>query len=140
MKATLRLKLHADPAVETALHETMRLSTECFNAVCRYGYNHNQRNGTLLHRATYADLRQQYKSLPSQLIVSARMKATEALKSVANATSRVNASPALSRNSAPSATMPAHTGFNWTRDLSLSPRSAAEPALPSTCRPATATT
>jgi putative transposase len=82
VKATLRLKLHTDLATDTALHATMRLSTDCFNAVCRYGWNHNERNGILLHRATYADLRKQYDTLPAQLVVSARMKATEALKSV----------------------------------------------------------
>ena len=82
MKATLRLKLHTDPVTEAALHDTMRLSTECFNAVCRYGYNHNERNGIELHHATYKYLRHQYPSLPAQLVVSARMKATEALKSV----------------------------------------------------------
>jgi putative transposase len=82
VKATLRLKLNTDAATDAALHETMRLSTECFNAVCRYGYNHNERNGIELHHATYNDLRKQYDTLPAQLVVSARMKATEALKSV----------------------------------------------------------
>ena len=53
------------------------------NAVCRYGWNHHERNGTRLHQATYRSLRQLYGRLPSQLVVSARMKAAEALKSVA---------------------------------------------------------
>jgi putative transposase len=82
MKATLRLKLHTDPATDTALHETLRQSTACFNAVCRYGWNHHERNGTRLHQSTYNSLRQLYDCLPSQLVVSARMKAAEALKSV----------------------------------------------------------
>jgi IS605 OrfB family transposase len=82
MKATLRLKLHTDPTADAALHETLRQSTACFNAVCRYGWNHNQRNGIRLHQATYRSLRAEYENLPSQLVVSARMKAAEALKSV----------------------------------------------------------
>ena len=83
MKATLCLKLHTDPTIDAALHETLRQSTACFNAVCRYGWQHNQRNGTRLHQATYRSLRAEYDTLPSQLVVSARMKAAEALKSVA---------------------------------------------------------
>ncbi|MCW3053539.1 MAG: ISSoc1, transposase [Chthonomonadales bacterium] len=83
MKATLRLKLHTDPATDAALHETLRQSTACFNAVCRYGWNHHERNGIRLHQATYRTLRAEYQNLPSQLVVSARMKAAEALKSVA---------------------------------------------------------
>ena len=82
MKATLRLKLHTDPATEAALHTTMRLSTACFNAVCRYGWNHHEHNGINLHHATYRNLRAEHNTLPSQLVVSARMKAAEALTSV----------------------------------------------------------
>ncbi|HLI47618.1 MAG TPA: transposase, partial [Chthonomonas sp.] len=83
MKVTLRLKLYRDPATETALRETLLQFTDCFNAVCRYGWDNNERNGTRLHQATYKPLRQAHPDLPSQLVVSARMKATEALKSVA---------------------------------------------------------
>ena len=81
MKATLRLKLHTDPATTAALHTTLRLSTACFNAVCRYGWHHHERNGIRLHHGTYRTLRAQHPTLPSQLVVSARMKAGEALKS-----------------------------------------------------------
>lgn len=83
MKVTLRLKLHIDPATEAALRETLVQSTDCFNAVCTHGGEQNQRNGTRLHQATYKPLREAHPDLPSQLVVSARMKATEALKSVA---------------------------------------------------------
>jgi len=83
VKVTLRLKLYRDPATETALRETLLQFTDCFNAVCRYGWDNNERNGTRLHQATYKPLRQAHPDLPSQLVVSARMKATEALKSVA---------------------------------------------------------
>jgi putative transposase len=83
MRATLRLKLQTDPTMDAVLHETLRQSTACFNAVCRYGWNHNQRHGVPLHHATYRSHRAEYPHLPSQLVISARMKATEALKSVA---------------------------------------------------------
>ncbi len=82
LKATLRLKLHLDPATEEALRETLEQSTSCFNAVCRHGWDNDQRNGTRLHQATYQPLRETHSDLPSQLVISARMKATEALKSV----------------------------------------------------------
>jgi len=82
MKATLRLKLHTDPATTAALHTTLRLSTACFNAVCRYGWHHHERNGIRLHHGTYRNLRAQHPTLPAQLVVSARMKAGEALQSV----------------------------------------------------------
>lgn len=62
--------------------ETLRQSTACFNAVCRYGWDNNERNGVRLHQSTYNTLRQRYDALPSQLVVSARRKATEALQSV----------------------------------------------------------
>jgi IS605 OrfB family transposase len=82
LKATLRLKLNTDEATLALLQETSRQSTACFNAVCRYGFEHNERNGVRLHQSTYTDLRKHFDALPSQLVVSARMKATEALKSV----------------------------------------------------------
>jgi len=82
MKATLRLKLQIDQADAAILHEALRQSTACFNAVCRYGWNHNERNGVNLHHATYNDLRTLFPDLPSQLVVAARVKAAEALKSV----------------------------------------------------------
>ena len=82
MKATLRLKLHMDEAIHTLLLETMIQSTECFNAVCRYGWESHDFNGVSLHRTTYNSLCRLHPEMPSQLIVSARMKAVEALKSV----------------------------------------------------------
>ena len=82
MKATLRLKLHMDPASEAALQESMRQFTACFNAVCQHGWDTGERNGVRLHHATYPDLRQRFDRLPSQLVVSSRMKVAEALNSV----------------------------------------------------------
>src|SRR5579859_7005275 len=68
--------------MEDLFHETLRQSTAAFNAVCRYGWFHHEHNGVNLHHATYTPLRKEFEELPSQLIVSARMKAAEALKSV----------------------------------------------------------
>jgi hypothetical protein len=78
LKVTLRLKLHLIPATEAVLRETLEQSTACFNAVCRQGWNHDERNGTRLHQATYKTLREAH----PQLVVSARMRAAEALQSV----------------------------------------------------------
>lgn len=67
---------------ESILLETLRQSTACFNAVTAQGWDTAERNGTRLHHATYKTLRGNYPDLPSQLHCAARVKATEALKSV----------------------------------------------------------
>ncbi len=82
MKATLKLRLHTCRDAEGVLLETMRQSTACFTAVTAHGWDTAERNGTRLHHATYASLRAAYPSLPSQLHCAARVKATEAMKSV----------------------------------------------------------
>ncbi len=82
MKATLKLRLHPCREAEGILLETLRQSTACFNAVTEHGWSTTERNGTRLHHATYAGMRAAYPSLPSQLHCAARVKATEALKSV----------------------------------------------------------
>ena len=82
MKATLKLRLHTCREAEGILLETLRQSTACFNAVTAHGWNTAERNGTRLHHATYKCLREAYPALPSQLHCAARVKATEALKSV----------------------------------------------------------
>src|SRR5689334_4066480 len=82
MKATLRLKLHTDSSTDQAFLQTLTQSTECFNAVCRYGWESHNHNGFSLHHATYHSLCRIHPQMPSQLVISARMKATEALKSV----------------------------------------------------------
>lgn len=55
------------------------LYTKAFNYTCQIGWNDKTHNGVQLHHKVYEETR---KYLPSQLAVSARMKATEALKSV----------------------------------------------------------
>lgn len=78
----MKLRLHTCRDVEGILLETLRQSTTCFNAVTKRGWDTAERNGTRLHHATYKDLREAYPALPSQLHCAARVKATEALKSV----------------------------------------------------------
>lgn len=81
MQRTVRLRLKPTAEQRTHLLETMRLTTACFNAVAVYGWEHEQRNSVELHKATYYPLRATYPTLPSQLVVSARMRAGEAVRS-----------------------------------------------------------
>ena len=74
--ATIKLQLPVDPAV---VLPTIQAYTQGFNHVCTVGWNDNDRNQRSLHAKTYPILKQ---TLPSQLAISARMKAVEALKSV----------------------------------------------------------
>src|SRR5215212_2744913 len=81
MDRTLVLDLR--PALEQAatLLTTISAYTSCFNAVAAEGYNSGCCNGVELHKRTYYPLRTEHPTLPAQLVVSSRMKATEALKS-----------------------------------------------------------
>ncbi|MBN4005876.1 hypothetical protein [Nostoc sp. LPT] len=63
------------------MSQTIEQYTWSFNAVCKYGWENNLANGVELHKATYYDHRA-ITGLPSQLVCAARVKATEALKSV----------------------------------------------------------
>src|ERR1700738_1246023 len=81
VQRTVRLRLRPTPDQRVALLETMRLATECFNAVAAYGWRHRQRNSVELHKATYYQLRAEHPSLPSQLVVSSRMRAGESITS-----------------------------------------------------------
>ena len=78
----MKLRLHICREAEGLLLDTLRQSTACFNAVTKRGWDTAERNGTRLHHATYKGLREAYPALPSQLHCAARVKATEALKSV----------------------------------------------------------
>jgi len=82
VKATLKLRLHTCRDTQGILLETLRQSTACFNAVTAHGWDAAERNGTRLHHATYKSLRAEFPCLPSQLHCAARVKASEALKSV----------------------------------------------------------
>jgi len=78
MQLTRTIKIKLDIPTEN-INPTIEAYTKAFNAVCHVGWNDSDSNGVSLHHKTYKELR---KYLPSQLAVSARMKATEALKAV----------------------------------------------------------
>jgi putative transposase len=69
------------PDQDAILSATLSASCACFNAVAGLGWERREKNGIALHQATYANLRKAHPDLPSQLVISARMKATEALRS-----------------------------------------------------------
>jgi IS605 OrfB family transposase len=72
---TIKLKLNISPA---EIKPTLEAYTTAFNYVCQMGWREGDFNGVSLHHKTYQATRSY---LPSQLAISARMKATEALKS-----------------------------------------------------------
>ena len=81
MQRTIRLPLLPTAEQYGVLLETIQQYTECFNAVAAYGWHHGEKNGVELHKATYYPLRKAYPQLPAQLVISARTKAAEAIKS-----------------------------------------------------------
>lgn len=78
MILTRTAKLRLDIPPDT-IKPTIGAYTKAFNFVCQRGWNDGDFNGVSLHHKTYASTRAY---LPAQLAVSARMKATEALKSI----------------------------------------------------------
>src|SRR5581483_4483653 len=81
MDRTIVAQLNPTPEQRAILDRTMHEHTECFNAVCREGFEKGESNGVSLHKATYYPLRAQFPDLPAQLVCAARVKATEAVKS-----------------------------------------------------------
>jgi IS605 OrfB family transposase len=81
MQRTLRVKLIPATAQAGLLAETSRLFTAAFNAVCRVGWEQQITNGVALHHATYYPTQADYPALVSDLLIQARVKATEAIKS-----------------------------------------------------------
>lgn len=71
-----KIKLDIDPAI---IKPTIDAYTKAYNHVCQIGWQDSDFNGVSLHHKTYSSSREY---LPAQLAVSARMKATESLKSV----------------------------------------------------------
>jgi len=78
---TIKLKLQTSAAERAILAETMAQYAACFNHVAGLGWEQRLTNGVALHRRTYYGLRGQYPRMPSQLVITARNKAREALKS-----------------------------------------------------------
>ncbi len=81
MDRTVRIQLHPTPEQAVVLQETLRQFTEAFNAVCAYGWQQHEKNGVRLHHATYRETKAACPGLVSDLLIQARVKATEALKS-----------------------------------------------------------
>ena len=81
IQRTIKLRLRPDAQQEALLFQAMQAYTASFNGVCAYAWEQKLFNGVELHKATYLAHRERF-GLPSQLAVSARMKATEALASV----------------------------------------------------------
>jgi putative transposase len=81
MQRAICIRLATLPEQDEVLTETLIRSRDCFNAVAAFGWEHREKNGVTLHRATYYDLRAEHPTMPSQLVISARMKATEAVRS-----------------------------------------------------------
>ncbi len=78
---TIRIQLQPTPAQAALLHQTMQEYTRSFNEVCQLADEQKVSNGVALHKLTYAEQRSST-HLPAQLICAARVKATEAIKSV----------------------------------------------------------
>ncbi|SFU95092.1 RNA-guided endonuclease InsQ/TnpB family protein [Alicyclobacillus macrosporangiidus] len=69
---------------EEILLRTLVEHTACFNAVCAVGWQKRCKNGVTLHHETYRTLRVEHPDLPAQLLIAARVRATEAVKSALN--------------------------------------------------------
>jgi putative transposase len=80
MNRTIKIPLFLNNDQVKVLVETQARYAEVFNHVTAFGYDHNIYNGVDLHKATYSIFSGR-DFLPSQLICSARVKATEALTS-----------------------------------------------------------
>jgi putative transposase len=81
MQRTISIRIETTPEQDAILLRTLADCRDCFNAVAEFGWENRVWNGVTLHKATYYDLRAAHPSLPSQLVISSRMKATEAVKS-----------------------------------------------------------
>jgi IS605 OrfB family transposase len=81
VQRTIRFPLLPTTEQHSVLLETIQQYTECFNAVAAYGWEHGEKNSIELHKVTYYPLREAYPQLPAQLVISARMKASEAVQS-----------------------------------------------------------
>jgi IS605 OrfB family transposase len=78
MQLTLRLPIKTSQI--DLLRRTAEQSRDSFNRVCKVGWKMERLNGVELHKLTYVPERA-CTDLPSQLVCSARVRATEAIKS-----------------------------------------------------------
>ena len=80
MQRVLKLTLKPTEEQKQILLETIEQYKLAYNHTCKTGWDNQLWNGVELHKLTYYPLREKF-VLPSQLIVSARVVATESLKS-----------------------------------------------------------
>jgi putative transposase len=83
MQRTVRLELKPTPEQAQILNETLAQFTQAFNRVCAVGWEQSEKNGVRLHHLTYRETKAACPGLVSDLLIQARVKATEALKSAA---------------------------------------------------------
>src|SRR6266571_4927062 len=81
MDRTVKIQLHPTPEQAQALQETLSQFTDAFNHVVAYGWQNHEKNGVKLHHATYRDTKASCPGLVSDLLIQARVKATETVKS-----------------------------------------------------------
>ncbi len=81
MQRTIRLQLEPSPTQADALAETSRQFTSAFNQAVLLGWEADLCNATKLHYLTYYPVKTDHPTLVSDLIVQARMKAAEVLRS-----------------------------------------------------------
>jgi putative transposase len=81
MQRTVHLVLNPTLEQAEALSGTVMQFTAAFNHVCTYGWARTEKNGVALHHATYYAAKAACPGLVSDLVIQARVKATEALKS-----------------------------------------------------------
>ena len=80
MQRTMRLKLHSLPEQTHTPTATLAQFTDAFNWICAYGWEHNEKKGVRLHHAMYYLVKKVCPGLVSDLVIQARVKATEALQ------------------------------------------------------------
>ncbi|ADY73482.1 transposase, IS605 OrfB family [Desulfurobacterium thermolithotrophum DSM 11699] len=80
LQRTLKLVLKPTEEQKQTLLETIEQYKFAYNYTCKVGWSAKTWNGIELHKLTYYTVREKT-SLPSQLVISARVVATESLKS-----------------------------------------------------------
>src|ERR1700682_1809909 len=81
MLRTIQLDLVTPKGISDALGDTTIQFTDCYDEVCRIGWEFNEKNSTNLHHLTYYDLRKKHPELHCDLVIQARKKAKESLTS-----------------------------------------------------------
>ena len=81
MQRVVKIKLLASPEQKAVLRDTVAHCTACFNAVAAVAWDKHLTNSVKLHHETYYALRAEHPTLPAQLVIAARVKACEAVRS-----------------------------------------------------------